>query len=313
MKSPSHWAQMEERGVIWGMRFLLRVYQLFGRKVLQVFLYPVVIYYWLRNRTARHASQAYLNRLAVFAPSLKLHGSLYWSYLHFISFANAMIDKLATWSGALSQADVVYYGRTELFAEFNKGRGVLLLSAHLGNLEVCRIIAEFDNTPPVNVLVHTKHAQKFNALLHQYSNKSGLSLIQVTEINAATAQLLSDKIDAGELVIMAADRTPVNNKQRVSKVTFLGADALFPQGPYILASLLKCPVYTMLCLKQQDKFAIYIDPFSEQINLQRKNREETMQQLSQRYAENLQAYCLKEPLQWFNFFDYWQEPTNDEK
>ena len=309
----THWAQLEERGIIWGMQLLLRVYLLFGRKVLQVFLYPVVIYYWLLNRTARHASQAYLNRLAVFAPELKLHGSLYWSYLHFISFANSIIDKLAAWSGTISQSDVDYYGRNELLAEISKGQGVLLLGAHLGNLEVCRLIAELDKTPPINVLVHTKHAQKFNSLLRQTNNKSELNLIQVTEITAATAQLLSDKIEAGELIIMAADRTPVNNQQRVSKVSFLGANALFPQGPFILASLLKCPVYTLLCLKQQDKFVIYIEPFSEKITFQRKNREQALQKHIQGYAELLQAYCLKEPLQWFNFFDFWQEPVSDEK
>jgi predicted LPLAT superfamily acyltransferase len=305
MKTSLHWAQMEERGVIWGMKFLLRVYLLFGRTMLQVFLYPVVIYYWLINRTARKASQTYLDRLAVFAPSLELHGSLYWSYRHFISFANAMIDKLAAWSGALSEDDVLYFGRNELTAELSKKQGILLLGSHLGNLEVCRIIADFDKTIRINVLVHTKHAEKFNKLIHQTSDSSRLNVIQVTEITAATAQLLSDKIDAGELVILTADRTPVSNQRHVSKALFLGGEALFPQGPFILAGLLKCPVYTLFCLKQQDKFVIYFDLFSDNIKFQRKTRDHEMQVIIQRYAERLQAYCLKEPLQWFNFFDFW--------
>ncbi len=313
MKASVHWAQMEERGVIWGMKFLLRVYLLFGRTVLQVFLYPVVIYYWLINRAARHASQAYLDRLAVFAPELKLNGSLYWSYLHFINFANAMIDKLAAWSGTLSEADVQYFGKNELIAEIRKGQGVLLLGSHLGNLEVCRIIADFDKNIRINVLVHTKHAEKFNKLIRQTSDNSRLNVIQVTEITAATAQLLSDKIDVGELVIMTADRTPVSNQHRVSKVLFLGAEALFPQGPFILAGLLKCPVYTLFCLKQQRKFVIYFDLFSDNLKFQRKTRDHDMQEIIQRYAERLQAYCLKEPLQWFNFFDFWQKPVSDDK
>jgi predicted LPLAT superfamily acyltransferase len=76
MKKSPHWTQMEEHGVIWGTRFLLRIYLLFGRTILQLFLYPVLIYDWLINRQTR---QAYLNRLAVFAQSLKLNGSLIWS------------------------------------------------------------------------------------------------------------------------------------------------------------------------------------------------------------------------------------------
>ncbi len=312
MNTPVHWADIEERGVVWGMKFLLRVYLLFGRAFLQVFLYPVVVYYWLINRQARHASQAYLNRLAVFKPSLKLNGSLYWSFRHFISFANAIIDKLAAWSGALSEADVLYFGKDELISELRKGKGLLLLASHLGNLEVCRLIAEFDQSIRINVLVHTKHAEKFNRVLRQTSDSSCLHLIQVTEITAATAQLLSDKIEAGEMVVMAADRTPVSNNQRVTKVSFLGAEALFPQGPFILAGLLKCPIYVLFCLKQQDKYAIFFERFSSSLNFPKKTREQDMRQLIQRYAERLQAYCLKEPLQWFNFFDFWHIAPNDE-
>ena len=111
---------------------------------MQVFLYPVVSYYWLINRSGRRASQAYLNRVAKFAPTSKPDGSLFCSYQHFISFANAIIDKLAAWSGALSLADVAYHGRDELLAETKKGRGVVLLGSHLGNLEVCRVIADLD-------------------------------------------------------------------------------------------------------------------------------------------------------------------------
>ncbi|MFA6053190.1 MAG: hypothetical protein WC762_11425 [Methylobacter sp.] len=306
MKKAAHWAQIEEQGIIWGMRFLLRVYLLFGRTILQLFLYPVVIYYWLMNKPARQASQKYLNKVAGFAPALKISGSLYWSYRHFIAFANTIIDKLAAWAGAISLADVEYHGRDALFAELEKGRGVILLGSHLGNLEICRVISYLDKEVSINVLVHTKHAEKFNRLTSQYSDKSRLNLIQVTEITAATSMLLNDKIKNGELVIIVADRTPVSHSQRVAAADFLGAKALFPQGPFILASLLKCPVYTLFCLKQQGKYVIYFEHFSDVLKFSRKTREQAMQQSIQEYAERLQQYCLKEPLQWFNFFDFWR-------
>jgi len=312
MKKTLHWTQMEEGGVIWGMRLLLRIYLLCGRTVLQLFLYPVVIYYWLINRQARQASQAYLNRLAVFAPSLKLSGSFLWSFRHFISFANAIIDKLAAWSGALTRADVQYHGRNEIISEIRKGQGVVLLGSHLGNLEVCRVIADFDKTLHINVLIHNKHAQKFNRLLKQTSDNSQLNLIQVTEITAATSMLLKDKIEGGELVIIAADRSLPGSRQHVTKVNFLGGEALMPQGPFILAGLLKCPIYTVFCLKQQGKHVIYFDHFSDMLNFPRKTREQAIQQITQRYAERLQTYCLKEPLQWFNFFDFWRVSQDDE-
>ncbi|WP_333874713.1 LpxL/LpxP family acyltransferase [Methylobacter sp.] len=305
MSKPLHWSGMGEWSLIWGMRFLLRVYLLFGRTVLQWFLYPVVSYYWLVNKPGREASQAYLKRVAKLLPESGLSGNLLDSHRHFISFANAIIDKLAAWSGALSRADVSYQGRNELLAQIKTGRGAILLGSHLGNLEVCRVIADLDDAPRINVLVHTKHAEKFNRLLKQTNRNSGLNLIQVTEINAASAMLLSDKIDNGELVIITADRTPVSRNPRVSRTGFLGDDALFPQGPFILASLLKCPVYTLFCLKQQGKQVIYFEHFSDKLTFPRKTREQALQQTIQRYAQRLEHYCLMEPLQWFNFFDFW--------
>lgn len=312
MKGTRHWAQMGEVSLIWGMRFMLRVYLLFGHTVLQVFLYPVVIYYWLANKPAREASRAYLSRVAAVAPGLQLGGSYYWSCRHFIAFANAIVDKLAAWAGAISLADVEYHGREAVLDRLGQGQGLVLLGSHLGNLEVCRVIATLDKDIAINVLVHTKHAEKFNDLLNQYSSRSRLNLIQVTEITAATSMLLSDKIAIGELVIIAADRTPVGNRQRVSQVDFLGDKACFPQGPFILASLLKCPVYTVFCLKQQGKFVIYFDPFSEQLKFPRKTREQALRQTVQKFALRLQDYCVKEPLQWFNFYDFWRTYGDDQ-
>jgi predicted LPLAT superfamily acyltransferase len=206
----------------------------------------------------------------------------------------------------LTLADVDYRGRNRLLDQVKTGRGAVLLGSHLGNLEVCRVIADLDETARINVLVHTKHAEKFNRLLRQTNANSGLNLIQVTDINAATAMLLSDKIDNGELIIITADRTSVNRNPRVCRVSFMGADASFPQGPFILASLLKCPVYTLFCLKQQGKQVIYFEHFNDLLTFPRKNREQAMQQIIQQYAERLEHYCLTEPLQWFNFFDFWR-------
>lgn len=301
-----HWSQLEETGVIWGMRFLLRVYLLLGRRILQFFLYPVVSYYWLTNSAGRQASHQYLQRVAAYCAEQHLQKPAFNSYQHFMSFSNAIIDKLAGLSGSISLDDVDYHGREGVIEQLKQGRGVLILGSHLGNLEMLRAIARLRHTLTINVLVHTRHAEKFNALLNYYDTANRLNLMQVTSTNAATAMLLQDKIDAGELVIIAADRTPVSGHNRVSRAVFLGEHANFPQGPFILAALLKCPVYTVFCLKQQRRHTIYFDWFSDCITLPRQYREATLQKIIQDYANRLQHYCLKAPLQWFNFYDFWQ-------
>jgi predicted LPLAT superfamily acyltransferase len=298
----THWAEMGEYSLVWGMRTLLWIYRLGGRPIVRGFLYPVVAYYWLVNREGRTASREYLRRVAALAPGIPSYGS----FRHFMTFAEAILDKLAAWSGMITLNDVEYHGREPVLEMIRQGRGVLLLGSHLGNLEVCRVIASLEQNIRVNVLVHTRHAEKFNALLSRYNSASGLNLIQVTEITAETSMRLADKIDQGEIVIVAADRTPVDNRFRVAAADFLGAKALFPEGPLILASLLKCPVFTVFCLKQQGKYVIYFDRFSDGLKFSRKQRAEELRKAVQRYADRLQAYCLKEPLQWFNFYPFWR-------
>ncbi len=302
-----HWAQIQEHGFVWGMHFLLKVYLLFGRKPLQIFLYPVVSYYWLINRTGRQASQCYLQRVHTVFPNLKIKTGRLGSCFHFMAFANAMIDKLAAWSGALSMSNVHYHGREAVQKYLSQGQGVLMLGSHLGNLEVCRVVAWMGKRVTVNVLVHTRHAEKFNRVLNEYTaGGTRMNLIQVTEFNAATAMLLEDKIKAGELVIIAADRVPVTGQGRVVEAEFLGKPALFPQGPFILASLLKCPVFTLFCIKQEGVHHIYFDLFSNKLSFPRKQRQKAIEVYVKKYSAVLQRYVKKAPLQWFNFYDFWR-------
>lgn len=44
MKPTLHWAEIGESSLLWGMRPLFGVYRFCGRRVLQVFLYPVAGY-----------------------------------------------------------------------------------------------------------------------------------------------------------------------------------------------------------------------------------------------------------------------------
>ena len=89
---------------------------------------------------------------------------------------------------------------------------------------------------------------------------------------------------------------------------FLGDLAPLPQGPFILAGLLKCPVYLMFCLKQQTQYHIYAELFKEDLKFNdRKARQQNLQATIQEYAARLEYYCTKAPLQWFNFFPFWSD------
>ena len=127
----------------------------------------------------------------------------------------------------------------------------------------------------------------------------------MTELGPATAILLKSKLEAGEWVVLVGDRTSITRERKVVWADFLGASAPFPQGPFALACVLGAPVYLLFGLRERDQFRVYFEPFAEGLTLPRRGREAALQQLVQRYAERLQHHCLKAPLDWFNFFDFW--------
>jgi len=310
-KVSGHWATIEERGILWGMHFLLGVYLLFGRPFFRLFLYPVVGYYFVVNHQARKASRDYLERLHRFAPALGLRGSLWVSYRHFISYAECLLDKIVVWLGRFDRGSVVFHQRQVFLDLLDSGKGALIITAHLGNLEVCRALADERRKLRLNILVHTKHAEKFNRLLNKVDHAEQMTLIQVTDMTPAVAVFLDNKIQAGEFVVLVGDRIPVNSSQRVLRLEFLGDEADFPQGPYLLAHLLRCPVFTLFCYLGPDRrYHIFFEKMTDRIRLPRKSDErlEVMNRFARMFVEKLQVHCLRSPLQWFNFYFFWGHP-----
>lgn len=304
----SHWARIEESGVYAGLRIMLGAYRLFGRRVFSLLLYPVVGYFFLMNAAARQSSRAFLARVYGDPRGKSTLGSEPgWrhSYRHFRAFGEAILDKLAAWSGGIGADDVEYENREIFDALRHAGRGGLLVASHLGNMEVCRALGELSVGLKLNVLVHTKHAPNFNRLLQRVSPESSVSLIQTTEVGPGTAMMLAERVRRGEFVVIVGDRVPVSDSSHVGQAPFFGKPAAFPHGPYILASLLECPVLLLFCFKEERRFRLIFEAFEEQVTLPRRDRNARLDGLAARFADRLETYCSRYPYQWFNFFDFW--------
>lgn len=304
----THWSRTPERGSLLGMQIMLASYRLLGRRGFSLLLYPVIGYFWLTGRAQREASRAYLARLETFANAqgVALPAEPRSSFRHFLRFGEAALDKLAGWRGDITEQEVELVGAEHYQAAINSGKGVLLLGSHLGDLELCRALGSRKQGLRINALVFTRHAARFNALLKQINPDSHLNLIQVQELGADTAILLKEKLEQGEWVVIVGDRTSVTREKRVIWADFLGAPAPFPLGPFVLSSVLGCPVYLMFGLKEQGRFRVHFEPFADGQPLPRQGRQQILASRVQAYADRLQHHCLHAPLDWFNFFDFWQ-------
>jgi len=196
------------------------------------------------------------------------------------------------------------HSQTLINHSLNK-QGAVIISAHLGNIELSRALAENIDEVTMNALVFNRHAEIFNNTLNKINPDFNTHLIHVNNMGPETSIMLKNKIDTGEMVVIMGDRTAISSESRNCEIEFLGETAQFSQGPVILASLMKCPVYLMLCIKEPDGYHIHLESISDIIHLSRKNRQQDIKKYVQIYASRLEYYCKKNPLQWFNFFDYW--------
>lgn len=305
-----HWSKRQERGTVLGIKALLAVYSLLGRPIFNLMLKLVMGYYYLTGKQARQASEQYLQYLQSYANrrqiTLPNHLS---SYNHLLSFGHTMLDKLAAWKGDFSVKNLTIHGQ-ELFQTLaERKQGVLLLGSHLGNIELCRALGRRHSHIKINALVFTEHAERFNAVMKAINPNSELNLIQVSRLGPDTAILLQQKIEQGEWVVIVGDRTSTSKETRAVWADFLGQPAPFPQGPFMLASVLKAPVYLLFGLRDERSktphFNVYFEHFSDNIDLPRKERQAALAQVVQRYADRLEHYTLQAPLQWYNFFNFW--------
>ncbi len=300
-----HWAQQGERGSFFLMKCIAILTRLFGRTLVTPVLYGIVLYFFVTGRVARNSIREYQDNLARWSDRADLEASSIRIFHQFMAFADSLLDKLDVWHGRISLEDLDVddpCGIRQLSHQ-RQGRGQMLVGAHLGNLEVCRALAQIGKKVQMNVLVHTRHAESFNRLLNE-SGASHLRLIEVSHLDPVTMLQLSQRLEDGEWLAIAGDRVPLQEGRR-SQVSFLGQPAYFPQGPWLLAGMLKCPVSLLFCLKHQGRYRISLEPFAELVQWQRKNREQILTETVQRYADRLAARCLEAPLQWFNFYPFW--------
>ncbi|MGV8894124.1 MAG: acyltransferase [Burkholderiaceae bacterium] len=287
------------------MRLLFWICRVFGRWPFRLMLYPVLLWYVLTKPSPRRASLAYLRRVRGF---VNVKTGMFGVMQHFAYFAETILDKMLLWGGLLKIDAVEYHGIAQMNQCIQDKRGALLICSHLGNLELCRVLSRQQSGLRLTVLVHTKHAQAFNQMLAKLNPESQLNLLQVTEMTPATAMLLSEKIAQGEFVVIAGDRIPVAPNPRVAVVNFMGAPAAFPVGPYVLASILQCPIYLLFSIQRGGHPEIHFELFRASVRVLRKGRDEALTALVGDYAARLEHYCLRAPLQWFNFYDFWHLP-----
>ncbi len=309
-KATSRWRGVPERGTVVGIKFVVWLCQTCGRRAASSFLWMLSVYYALFAHSARKASRSYLARMG--EPTR-------WSAVvrHFWYFARVSLDRYLFLRGRIDEFDVHLNGNERIeYAASGAApsvdaeprpnaplRGALLLGSHIGSFEAMRAVANRDDVP-LTVLVDFRTAARVNGVLARLGPLN-FRMIALDEQRMTAMLDVKERIDRGELVAILGDRLPERSDRSV-EAQFLGATASFPTGPFLLAHMLKCPVYLVFALfHEPNRYEVYCEPFADAIKLPRSARGEALRSYAQQYAARLEVYARKAPYNWFNFFEFW--------
>ena len=290
------WLMQRERGsrpLIW---FIVKVTLLLGRGAGRVLLYPICVYFVLFSGSARRASRDYLRRALGRAPG--------WQdlFAHYHCFARTILDRALLLSDRHDQIDFDVEGLEVLKGALAHGQGCLLYGAHFGSFDVLRVLGATRSPVAVNVLMHEGNAEKLNSVLAALNREMPLQIIPLGR--AETMLRVAEALARNEIVGLLADRVVAGDKLLECK--FLDGVAAFPEGPFVLASVLRSPVVLFSAVycggrRYRIRFEAFADPRAA---ASASGREAVPAQV-QRYADWLARSCRAAPYNWFNFYDFW--------
>lgn len=289
------WREVEEKGSAFGMRLLLGSVALFGRRGGRLLLWPIAAYYVVSHPDVRRFSRRYLRRIGEPDGLLDV-------YRHVLTFARCTLDRLFFLKGETERFDVRLHGHERVIEAAEAGRGAVFLGAHLGSFEAMRALSARWQVP-VNVVMNQANARRFRRLVRSMDSGGGVHILEASGDQVALALEMREAVDRGEIVAILGDR--VSAEERSVRAPFLGAEARFPAGPYLVAAALRCPVFLTFGLYRGGaRYDLYCEVFADGLVLPRP-REEALERCALRYAEALGRYCRMEPMNWFNFYDFW--------
>ena len=201
-------------------------------------------------------------------------------------------------------------GEDLMHEQVRRGTGAFLMGAHMGSFEVIGSIGRRRPGLHVSMAMYEDNARKINSILAAINPKATPDVISLGHLDAMLQ--VAERLDRGAFVGLLGDRTL--GDEQVHAVSVLGERAYLPTGPMRAAAILRRSVIFMVGLyRGANHYHVVFEPVADFSTSAAKSRDEAVRAAVERYAALLDKYCRTDPYNWFNFFDFWQEPEHSRK
>ena len=287
--------QGKSKGTVLGYSIFVWLMKHLGIYAAYVLLIFVAFYYFLFEWRSNGYMYYYFRHRLGYSP-LRAVVNL---YLNYFTFGQTIIDKIAILAGLEEKFTYEFDGVESLHKLLDEQQSGILISAHIGNFEIAE---PFFRKIDIDLKISTVTTDMEHSVIKEYlesisKNKPSNQFIYVKE-DMSHIFKINDAIGDNKIVCFTGDR--YFEGVRSLKGTLLGAEATFPAGPFFIASRLKVPVLFVYVMKES---RLHYHLYARVAEV--KNRD--AQALLDAYTENMEQMLKKYPLQWFNYFNFWDE------
>jgi predicted LPLAT superfamily acyltransferase len=296
------WASRPERSNMLMLRIMTWISLRLGRRAGRAVLHLIAAYFLLFAPASRAGSRQYLSRI--------LGRRVRWTdiYRHFFWFASTIHDRVYLLNQRFDLFDIKVHGEDVMKRALADGQGVFLIGAHMGSFEAIRAIGRSQTGLRVAMAMYEENARKINQMLAAINPGAKQDVIGLGRIDSMLK--INDALQEGAMVGMLADRTLADDG--TLPVTLLGGEVKLPVGPFRMAAAMRRPVLFMVGLYLGgNRYEIRFEPLADFSQSVAGQRQQEIRCAITRYAALLEKHCRHAPYNWFNFFDFWPEPSPD--
>ncbi len=297
-KDPKKWSSRSV-GAAWQHRFFYLLIRLGGRQVAYLALYVVVFYYMLLRPDQRQKSKYYLRRRFPESGPFK---RWFQSYRMSLALGKVLIDRAAVGILGDEALDVTLYGRETLLELVGAGQGMILMMSHVGCWQAAMVALRFLKTP-VNLLMQQEEGDIDRYFFEHSGGGSPFRIIDPRGYLGGTLEMMG-VLKKGEVLSVMGDRMLGSDRSSVP-VQFLGAEIQVNFSAYKIASATGAPIAVLMSRKTgPSSYELEVaGVIRVPADLGRKG--EAYRPYAQSFAGMLEEYTEKNPFQFFNFYDMW--------
>lgn len=284
----------KSRGSVLGYKIFVFCIKKLGLYSAYVVLFFVALYFCFFAKNSTKSIYYYFRKRRGYSR----FKSIIYIYKSYYVFGQTIIDKIAISSGLRDKFTYHFDGIEQLESILKEKKGGILISAHIGNFEIAEyFLNELEENVAICLLTTDTEHSDIKSYIESVTTKSNIKFIiikedlsHIFEINVALAR--------NEIICITGDRYIKETKSLTH--TFLGKEAKFPAGPFILGSRLKVPVIFVYVMKEASK---HYHLYARTAEVKHRDPEALLKS----YIESLEWMLEKYPLQWFNYFDFWND------